>query len=759
MRKTRKNRKKGGNSPENETDWNDIFLDLDETEWRNLINEYSDYAKKNYMFKQKDELVEALSMYMSDRKRAINTYGVIGEWDVSQITDMSKLFLKNNIFNEDISNWNVSNVTNMNGMFYGATNFNQPIGSWNVSNVTNMGGMFYNATNFNQPLGYVDVNNTGWNVSNVTNMMGMFYGASSFNQPIGNWNVSNVTNMAGMFFGATIFNQPIGEWNVSNVTNMEAMFYNATSFNQPIGSWNVSNVTNMGGMFYNATNFNQLIDSWNVSNVTNMEAMFYGATSFNQPIGEWNVSKVKLMNSMFEGATSFNQIIDYWNINNVISMTNMFKNATNYYQSSDNIYNAHKSISTENPDNIFSGTKLNVCNDALVLIMKEIRTLSKLPIFTLGGTTVIRDRLEPMINLYIRKGCKMVILFHAIFDDSELFNTQIVKYLVTRLTPEDKEETYGTQTILDSYLSVSPEIRRFKDFDLSIYNALKPRSYESKSPESYAESERGTVTKKETRTTFPDYEIIISTHGELSSETNETIDFPFRKLKHLVCKGNILMRRPTFTNEMISYSDKYEDVRLQNNQIRMEQMVLNTDSNDSLDSDQGIFIIDKRNPNSKFIQLFGVKKKGKFHFINNEMKKYFDIVDGTMTTTLKRVIDCLVAILRNNKHSLKILGVTNFDFKQCDIIIYACRGFKDAPLKKEQYIKVSHKPRKYIQPEENLKKRGRDESESESESYSKKQKTKKSESSKKQKTKKQKTKNSVNSENSVSSLSSSSSTL
>ena len=673
MRKTRKNRKKGGNSPENETDWNDIFLDLDETELRNLIDDLSNEAKKNYMFKQKDELVEALSMYMSDRNGAINTYGLIGEWDVSQITDMSKLF-QNNIFNEDISGWDVSNVKDMKGMFYGATNFNQPIGSWNVSNVTDMKGMFYNAT---------------------------------------------------------AFNQPIGEWNVSNVTNMSGMFYNATNFNQPIGSWNVSNVTDMSYMFKNATNFNQ-------------------------PIGEWNVSEVELMNSMFEGATSFNQIIDYWNINNVISMTNMFKNATNYYQISNNIYSAHKSISPENPDNIFSGTKLNVCNGLLVSIKREIRELSKQPRIILGGTTVIRDRLEPMINLYIRQGCKMVILFHAIFDDIELFNTQILKYLVTKLTPEDKEETYSTQTILDSYLSVSPKIRRFKDANLSIYNALKPSGYESKSPESYAESERGTVTKKETRTPSPDYEIIISTHGELSSETNETIDFPFRKLKHLVCKGNVLLYRPTFTNEMMPYSDTFEDTRLQNDQIRMEQMVLNTDSNDSLDSDQGIFIIDKRNPNSKPIQLFGVKK-GAFQFANKEMKQYFDIDDGTMTTTLKDVIDCIVQLLSNNKHSLKILGVTNFDFKKCDIIIYACRGFENAPLEKQQYIKVSHRPRKYIQPEENLKKRGRDESESES--SSKKQKTKKSESSKKQKTKKQKTKNSVNSENSVSSLSSSSSTL
>ena len=191
----------------------------------------------------------------------------IGEWDVSRVTDMSRLFMLERNFNEDISQWDVSNVINMELMFDGAASFNQPIGNWNVSN--------------------------------VTNMMEMFAGAKAFNQPIGEWNVSNVTNMAGMFFFAKSFNQPIGEWNVSNVTNMDEMFGYAESFNQPIGQWNVSNVTSMDGMFRNAETFNQPIGEWNVSKVTSMTSMFYGAISFNQNLNKWNILKIKMMNPKY----------------------------------------------------------------------------------------------------------------------------------------------------------------------------------------------------------------------------------------------------------------------------------------------------------------------------------------------------------------------------------------------------------------------------------------------------------------------------
>ena len=126
----------------------------------------------------------------------------MNNWDVSNITDMSKLFHCCNehncqqllhTFNENISNWDVSNVTNMEHMFYCCKKINQPLNSWDVSNVTNMECMFYKCFKFNQPL-------DSWNVCNVTNMSYMFYNCIQFNQPLNSWDVSNVTNMECMFY-------------------------------------------------------------------------------------------------------------------------------------------------------------------------------------------------------------------------------------------------------------------------------------------------------------------------------------------------------------------------------------------------------------------------------------------------------------------------------------------------------------------------------------------------------------------------------
>ena len=104
------------------------------------------------------------------------------------------------------------------------------IGNWDVSNVIDMSYMFSGATTFNQPL-------NNWDVSNVTDMECMFYEANSFNQPLNNWDVSNVTDMHGMFAGAKSFNQPLEKWDVSNVRNMDDLFLGAESFNQVLSSW------------------------------------------------------------------------------------------------------------------------------------------------------------------------------------------------------------------------------------------------------------------------------------------------------------------------------------------------------------------------------------------------------------------------------------------------------------------------------------------------------------------------------------------
>merc|ERR1719506_3047484 len=67
-------------------------------------------------------------------------HGLIGKWDVSQVTDMSTIFYEIDTFNHDLSNWDVSRVTSMFGMFRNTDFFNQDLSSWDVSRVASMFG-------------------------------------------------------------------------------------------------------------------------------------------------------------------------------------------------------------------------------------------------------------------------------------------------------------------------------------------------------------------------------------------------------------------------------------------------------------------------------------------------------------------------------------------------------------------------------------------------------------------------------------------
>jgi surface protein len=124
-------------------------------------------------FTSTDELYQAVDIYIlgltEDPRDSIvaRTYGYpIGTWDVSQVTNFSRVFdpdrdstfdlLRppsfNSTFNEDLSGWNVSAAETMFGMFLYANSFNQDLSPWDVSSVNNLSGMFRYATAFNQDL-------------------------------------------------------------------------------------------------------------------------------------------------------------------------------------------------------------------------------------------------------------------------------------------------------------------------------------------------------------------------------------------------------------------------------------------------------------------------------------------------------------------------------------------------------------------------------------------------------------------------------
>ena len=212
-------------------------------------------------------ITDCLSTNPVDGMCSDSEYGLMPNWDVSNVTNMYAMFEYAPSFNGDISNWDVSNVTNMSNMFASAPSFNGDISNWDVSSVTNMSLMFANASSFNQPL-------NDWETSSVTNMYAMFAYASSFNGDVSNWDVSSVTNMSNMFSYASSFNADVSNWDVSSTTNMNTMFTNASSFNQPLNDWETSSVTDMYAMFANATSFNGDVSNWDVSSVTELSAMF-----------------------------------------------------------------------------------------------------------------------------------------------------------------------------------------------------------------------------------------------------------------------------------------------------------------------------------------------------------------------------------------------------------------------------------------------------------------------------------------------------
>ena len=79
------------------------------------------------------ELVKAVEscLQLSPQGECSNDpHGPIGEWDVSSVTDMSRIFSEANSFTGDISKWDVSGVTTMAGMFHGAASFNGDISKW-----------------------------------------------------------------------------------------------------------------------------------------------------------------------------------------------------------------------------------------------------------------------------------------------------------------------------------------------------------------------------------------------------------------------------------------------------------------------------------------------------------------------------------------------------------------------------------------------------------------------------------------------------
>jgi surface protein len=274
---------------------------------------------KRTVIASNNELQSAVSLWISDRTLAINTYGHISNWDTSRITNLDDLFDSQTTFNDDISGWNVGRVTSMYATFYNASLFNVSLSSWNVSSTTDLSWAFAHATNFNG-------NVSGWNVAKTRTLSTCFYYAKAFNQDLSQWDVSSVTDLSWTFAHAEKFNGNISSWNVTKTRDMNSCFYYAMAFNRDLSMWDVSSVTDINWIFAKASVFNQDLSLWKVGKVTDMNHAFYYAQNFNSAISVWNVGSVADFSSMFYAATKFNQSL-CWNVTGKVT-TSMFTSSS-----------------------------------------------------------------------------------------------------------------------------------------------------------------------------------------------------------------------------------------------------------------------------------------------------------------------------------------------------------------------------------------------------------------------------------------------
>ena len=147
------------------------------------------------VFRNKEQLEVAVNEYMDikDSGRSFPVgYSPIENWDVSLVTDFSKLFLGKQNFEGDLSKWDVSNGTTFKMMFRGCRIFNADLSRWDVSNATDLSGMFEGCEVFNADL-------SQWDVSSASSLRSMFQFCRSFNADLSQWDVSTATDLSFMF--------------------------------------------------------------------------------------------------------------------------------------------------------------------------------------------------------------------------------------------------------------------------------------------------------------------------------------------------------------------------------------------------------------------------------------------------------------------------------------------------------------------------------------------------------------------------------
>ena len=280
----------------------------------------------------------------------------IKDIDVSNVTNMSNLFVNVGLTEIDLSGWDISNVTSY-GMFYGCEKLERlTIDNMVFNNNTNMlsalgapikvkylsaknikeGSKTYDTPPICQSLETIDI--TGMDISKRTSINSMFYGFRVLKNIIGikSLDVSRFTDFGSMFSSCYALETiDLSNWNTSNATDFNCLFASDNNLKNIVGldNLNASNVRNFTAMFAGCSSLElPNLSSWNVSNATNMSSMF-ASTNLNNNISSmqnWDVSNVTSFNQMFASAKNLSDAtpLNNWNVSNTATFEKMLKDVT-----------------------------------------------------------------------------------------------------------------------------------------------------------------------------------------------------------------------------------------------------------------------------------------------------------------------------------------------------------------------------------------------------------------------------------------------
>ena len=201
-----------------------------------VINKNTGKNQKKLQYKYFPETKKELKKIINQRIKEEENKCDLNDIDVSEITDMSRLFENLDIKNIDISQWDVSKVENFYSMFANCSDLKSigDISSWDLHSATNLHAMFYGCFSL-KSIGDI----SRWNVSNVTTICTMFCYCGDLKEigDLSSWDVSNVKDMKSMFFSCSSL-KDIGDLNkwkisISNPSDYDDMFNRSSIIDRP----------------------------------------------------------------------------------------------------------------------------------------------------------------------------------------------------------------------------------------------------------------------------------------------------------------------------------------------------------------------------------------------------------------------------------------------------------------------------------------------------------------------------------------------